>query len=94
MNGHRAGPGLVLTIGCAWPVVCADMQSLPFADDSFGAVVRRQALEHVDHADTAVGEALRVLRPGGVFVFSVPHHDERFIEHVSRFTEVVVHRFG
>lgn len=48
-------------------------ERLPFSDGSFDAVVCLEVLEHVDDAGAVVAEASRVLRPGGVFVFSGPN---------------------
>jgi 2-polyprenyl-6-hydroxyphenyl methylase/3-demethylubiquinone-9 3-methyltransferase len=48
--------------------VRADAAALPFVDASFDVVVAGEVLEHVTDLDAVVGEALRVLRPGGTFV--------------------------
>jgi SAM-dependent methyltransferase len=48
-------------------------QPLPFEDESFDAVVAGELLEHLRDPQRAVAEAGRVLRPGGVFVASVPN---------------------
>jgi len=45
-----------------------DIQSLPFADDEFDAVVANYMLYHVPDLDRAFAEVTRVLRPGGCFV--------------------------
>jgi SAM-dependent methyltransferase len=46
----------------------ADATALPFADDSFDAVLSVLMLHHVVDWERAVAEAARVLRPGGVVV--------------------------
>jgi SAM-dependent methyltransferase len=46
----------------------ADVRALPFPDAAFDAVVANFVLFHVSDVDRAVGEAARVLRPGGRFV--------------------------
>jgi SAM-dependent methyltransferase len=46
----------------------ADATDLPFRDDRFDAVLSFIMLHHVIHWETALGEAIRVLRPGGVLV--------------------------
>lgn len=47
-------------------VACAaDVQSVPFADDSFDIVVANHMLYHVPDRQRAAAEVVRVLRPGG-----------------------------
>lgn len=48
--------------------VHASAESLPFPDRSFDVVVAGEILEHVEDLGATVAEALRVLRPGGLFV--------------------------
>jgi SAM-dependent methyltransferase len=48
-------------------------QPLPFDDGSFDVVVAGELLEHLRDPRAVLGEARRVLRPGGVFVASVPN---------------------
>ena len=49
-------------------LVCADVRSLPFADGEFDVVVDFGTTYHVAHADRALQEIARVLRPGGLFI--------------------------
>lgn len=49
-------------------VVRGDAQRLPFADGVADVVVAGEVLEHVPDLAAAVGEACRVLRPGGTLV--------------------------
>lgn len=54
--------------------VWADLdETLPFHDESFDAVVCGELLEHLRFPDRLLGEARRVLRPGGDLVGSVPN---------------------
>lgn len=46
---------------------------MPFEDGSFDAVLCMEVLEHVDDPGAVVDEAARVLRRGGVFVYSGPN---------------------
>jgi len=60
--------------GAAVPVVCGSAGKLPFADTSFDVVASAfGALPFVVDVVQAVGEVTRVLRPGGLFAFSVVH---------------------
>ncbi len=60
--------------GLRVPVVAGTATGLPFADASFDVVFSAfGALQFVQDAGAAVREAARVLRPGGVFAFSVTH---------------------
>jgi SAM-dependent methyltransferase len=52
--------------------VAADATRLPFADDSFDAVIAAEILEHVPDDAAAMAEIARVLRPGGTAAVTVP----------------------
>jgi SAM-dependent methyltransferase len=60
----KAGPGVDLVVAAAGP--------LPFADDTFDLVVSTSAFEHDPCFWVTVVEALRVLKPGGLFYFNAP----------------------
>lgn len=47
----------------------ADAESLPFGDGEFDLVIGHAVLHHIPDLDLAFREMLRVLRPGGRFVF-------------------------
>ena len=49
-----------------------DIQSLPFKDNVYDAVICSEVLEHLESLDDAVSEIVRVLKPGGVLAVSVP----------------------
>jgi SAM-dependent methyltransferase len=56
----------------SWIVTCADVSHLPFADCSFDVVVCSEVLEHIADNGAAVAELVRVLKPGGDLVVTVP----------------------
>lgn len=55
--------------------VRGSVHALPFPGASFDTVYLGQILEHLADPEAAVGEAERVLRPGGRLVISVPDRD-------------------
>ena len=73
-------------------VVEADVTALPFANESFDAVVLGEVIEHVADDVSALEEARRVLRPGGVAALSVPAQptwfgpSDEWAGHVRRYT--------
>lgn len=53
-------------------LVQADGRRLPFRDGVFASVLSVSVLEHIDEVQQVIAEVWRVLRPGGVFVFTTP----------------------
>ncbi|MFI9160492.1 class I SAM-dependent methyltransferase [Kitasatospora aureofaciens] len=52
------------------PVLVADAQALPFADNSVDAVLALHMLYHVSDIEATIKELARVLQPGGVLIAS------------------------
>jgi SAM-dependent methyltransferase len=50
-----------------------NLEKLTFEDDSFDIVITSDVMEHVRLDDRAHREISRVLRPGGIYIFTVPH---------------------
>ncbi|HEX3812496.1 MAG TPA: methyltransferase domain-containing protein [Mycobacteriales bacterium] len=48
----------------------ADAESIPYPDESFDVVVGHAILHHIPDVELALREVLRVLKPGGRFVFA------------------------
>ncbi len=68
-----------------------DGKTIPFADAWFDAAVSFQVLEHVPDLALALSEIRRVLKPGGLFLASVPH---AFPEHETPYDFRRFTRFG
>ena len=63
---RRAVPGV--------PTLCADIErALPFADETFDAALCALIGEHLANLDGTFGEARRVLKAGGRYLFTVYH---------------------
>ena len=53
---------------------CENLEQLTFPDATFDVFLTQDVLEHVFRPDLAVREIARVLKPGGVHVFTTPKH--------------------
>ena len=51
-------------------LVCADIENLPFADNVFDLVFSSLSMQWCNDLGAALREAKRVLKPGGLFVFT------------------------
>lgn len=60
--------------GGIWGTTVTDITGLPFGDDCFDLVICSEVLEHIPDERTAMREIIRVLRPGGNLVVSVPRY--------------------
>lgn len=70
-----------------------DLQHLTFADATFDLVVSEDVFEHVRDAKRGFGEVHRVLKSGGLHVFSIPFSFDRRTEELfsRRDDEIVLH---
>ena len=65
--------------------------ALPYADDSFDAVLSCGVLEHVHDADASLDELKRVMRPGAAFyVYKLPNRFS-YLEAVARLLGAYYH---
>ncbi len=58
--------------GGGWSLTAADALALPFDSRAFDIVICSEVLEHIPDHRRAVREIVRVLKPGGTLVVSVP----------------------
>ncbi len=57
-----------------WSVMTADITALPFDDAYFDCVICSEVLEHIPEHEKALAELVRVLKPKGALVVSVPRY--------------------
>jgi SAM-dependent methyltransferase len=73
------------------PIERGDICAMPFADGSFDFVLATDIIEHVDRDDLALKEMLRVLKPGGYCLVTVPAfqslwgHEDVKLHHKRRY---------
>ena len=72
MDDHEESLGLLRASLPPEAVVRGECTKIPFPDDSFDIVTALDVLEHISDDRTAVSEMIRVLKPGGLLVLTVP----------------------
>lgn len=55
-----------------------NLEKLTYPDDSFDIVITSDVMEHVRLDDRAHAEIKRVLKPGGIYLFTVPHFRDTY----------------
>ena len=75
-NNVRSYLGLDIETGLDYQGAKADVlwdgNIMPFEDQSFDVVISTEVLEHVPDPEKYLAEIKRVLKPGGIFFFTVP----------------------
>ena len=57
-----------------------DSNKMPFADGTFATVLSNSVVEHIPDIDATLRETHRILKPGGIFVFTTPsNHFAEFL---------------
>jgi SAM-dependent methyltransferase len=72
-------------------ILCQDVQALSFADHSFDLCTSTDVFEHVPDDLAGFSGICRVLRPGGVFIFTVPLIEEPTVERAAVDANGVIH---
>ncbi len=85
-------------VGCRSFLSVADVRQLPFSDEAFDFVVAMEVFEHVPNPQAGLSEALRVLKPEGFAIISIPVRLPIGM-HLTVFSEVqevldLYHQFG
>ncbi len=52
-------------------LIRADARNMPFPDNKFNTIISNSVLEHIPSVDKVFKESYRVLKPGGIFVYTV-----------------------
>lgn len=63
--------------------VCASADAMPFEDASFDTVIMNDFMEHISNPEAALGEAFRLLAPGGRIYVNFPPYYHPFGLHMS-----------
>jgi SAM-dependent methyltransferase len=58
---------------CGIPKIIANIEQLPFPNNSFSLITANMVVEHVENPERLLREVHRVLVPGGVFLFHTPN---------------------
>lgn len=74
--GDKIRAGYVNVDCCCTPDVLCDLSVFPWpwADGSVDEVLSEHFLEHVQDYEKTILEIHRILKPGGIIFFRVPHH--------------------
>lgn len=70
----------------------ASGSEIPYPENTFDVVVSDNVLEHLEDPASVFAEVLRVLRPGGVFLFKTPNKFH-YMPLIARFTPHRFHQF-
>lgn len=70
-----------------------NIYQMPYADNTFDAVILSEVLEHLEDDTQALKEAYRVLKPDGVLAVTVPHANYPFLwDPINKTLETILNR--
>ena len=61
----------------------ADLQQMPYGEDTFDYIITADVFEHVRNYLVAIRECFRVLKPGGTMIFTVPYRHSQERNHIK-----------
>ena len=67
--------------GIPTPILQFDLTTCPLPNDYLDLVVALNVLEHIKDHEKAIVEVVRILKPGGVFIFEVPAGPNLYDDH-------------
>jgi len=70
----------------------ANVERLPFADETFDLVISMSVIEHLDHPPSVFREFQRVLKPGGTLIVQTPNRYD-YVSLIAHFTPFSFHRW-
>ncbi len=70
-------------------VIIANAEKLPFPAEHFDIVTAQWVMEHVSDAEGFIKEVMRVLKPGGSFIFMTPNARAPFVIATRSFPTVI-----
>ncbi|KKQ49374.1 MAG: Generic methyltransferase [candidate division TM6 bacterium GW2011_GWF2_38_10] len=73
-----------------------DACAMSYPDNCFDIALAFDVLEHIPHDHKAMSEVLRVIKPGGFFIYTVPAHQwlfgphDQHLQHVRRYNKKAI----
>jgi ubiquinone/menaquinone biosynthesis C-methylase UbiE len=69
--------------------VCSALPNIPLPDNRFDIAVATEVFEHLDYPEKTIAQMVRVVKPGGIVMCSVPNdtlHPHEELEHQQIYT--------
>jgi glycosyltransferase involved in cell wall biosynthesis/ubiquinone/menaquinone biosynthesis C-methylase UbiE/Tfp pilus assembly protein PilF len=74
---------VIIESGTYDPRCYADLQKMPYGDNTFDYIITGDVMEHVRDYFSAIEECFRVLKPGGFMLFTVPYKHSMGKNHIK-----------
>lgn len=73
-------------LGAQAEIATANVEGLPFADNTFDVILCTEVLEHLLNVQPGIAELARICRPGGRVIFSTPSRQATFLSYANPLT--------